>query len=209
MLAASPIFGADMTFRPFPVLPAMLVAAMLLLTACQDRPAPDAPAKAGATAVSTAIVAAEAKGFSVGSTVSARTVYVFFDAQCPHCNALWLAAKPLKSQAKFVWIPVGILNASSTAQGATLLAAKDPAAAMDEHEASMQARGGGISAGSDIAAQKEMVASNTALLTRLGFTSIPTIIGTHAQSGALVTQEGSMPTAALAALLGLQVPAAP
>lgn len=187
----------------------MLVAATLLLTACQDTPAPDAKAKAGTTAVSTAVVAAEAKGFSVGSTLSTRTVYVFFDAQCPHCNALWVAAKPLKAQAKFVWIPVGILNASSTAQGATLLAAKDPAAAMDEHEASMQAKGGGISAGSDIAAQKEVVAKNTALLTRLGFGSIPTIIGTHAQSGALVTQEGSMPTAALAALLGLQVPAAP
>lgn len=197
-----------MSFQPFQILPAMLVAATLLLTACNDAPAPGVAAKAGTTAVSTAAVAAEAKGFSVGSTMSTRTVYVFFDPQCPHCNALWVAAKPLKSQAKFVWIPVGILNASSTAQGATLLAAKDPAAAMDEHEASMQAKGGGISAGSDIAAQKEIVAKNTALLTRLGFGSIPTIIGTHAQSGALVTQEGSMPTAALAALLGLQVPAA-
>lgn len=198
-----------MTFQAFQILPAVLVAAVLLLTGCKDAPAPDVPAKASATPVSTAAVAAEAKGFSVGSTMSARTVYVFFDPQCPHCNALWLAAKPLRSQAKFVWIPVGLLNASSTAQGATLLAAKDPAAAMDEHEASMQARRGGISAGSDIAAQKEMVAKNTALLTRLGFGSIPTIIGTHAQSGALVTQEGAMPTAALAALLGLQVPAAP
>lgn len=198
-----------MTFQPFQILPAMLVAATLLLSACKVAPAPDVAAKAGTTPVSTAVVAAEARGFSVGSTMSTRTVYVFFDAQCQHCNALWVAAKPLKSQAKFVWIPVGLLNASSTAQGATLLAAKDPAAAMDEHEASMQARSGGISAGSDIAAQKEMVAKNTALLTRLGFGSIPTIIGTHAQSGALVTQEGSMPTAALAALLGLQVPAAP
>ena len=197
-----------MTFQPFQILPAMLVAATLALTACNDAPAPGGAAKAGTTPVSTAAVAAEAKGFSVGSTMSTRTVYVFFDPQCPHCNALWVAAKPLKSQAKFVWIPVGILNAASTAQGATLLAAKDPAAAMDEHEASMQAKGGGISAGGDIAAQKEIVAKNTALLTRLGFGSIPTIIGTHAQSGALVTQEGSMPTAALAALLGLQVPAA-
>lgn len=198
-----------MTFQAFQILPAVLMAATLLLSGCKDAPAPDVAAKAGTTAVSTAMVAAEARGFSVGSTMSARTVYVFFDTQCPHCNALWVAAKPLKSQAKFVWIPVGILNASSTAQGATLLAAKDPVAAMDEHEASMEARRGGISAGSDIAAQKEMVAKNTALLTRLGFGSIPTIIGTHAQSGALVTQEGSMPTAALAALLGLQVPSTP
>jgi thiol:disulfide interchange protein DsbG len=207
MLSAYPFNGADMTFRSFSLLPATLLAAMLLLSACGDAPGTGATAKAGTTPVSTAAIAAEAKGFTAGPAMSARTVYVFFDAQCPHCTALWLAAKPLKSQAKFVWIPVGLLNASSTAQGATLLAAKDPVAAMDEHEASMQAKGGGISAGSDIAAQKEMVEKNTALLTRMGFASIPTIVGTHAQSGALVTQEGAMPTAALAALLGLQVPA--
>ncbi len=192
--------------HPLRLLAALLLGTSLLLAGCQDRPSADVPAKTAATPVSTALIAAEAKGFAVGSAMSARTVYVFFDPQCPHCNALWLAAKPLKSQAKFVWIPVGLMNPSSNAQGATLLAAPDPAAAMDAHEASMTAKTGGISAGSNIAAQKEAVAKNTALLTRLGFGSIPTIVGTHAQSGALVTQEGSMPTAALAALLGLQAP---
>lgn len=141
--------------------------------------------------------------------MSARTVYVFFDAQCPHCGALWNAAKPLRSQARFVWIPVGIINASSTAQGATLLAAADPVAAMDEHETSLLAKQGGISAAANLDAQKASVAKNTELMTRFGFASIPTIVGTHAQTGALVTQEGSMPTAALANLLGLQVPASP
>jgi thiol:disulfide interchange protein DsbG len=192
---------------PQTLMTAAVLAASLLLSACND--APDtAKAAAGApTQVSMAAVAAEAKGFSVGSSVSARTVYVFFDAQCPHCTVLWESAKPLKSQARFVWIPVGILNASSTSQGATLLAASDPVAAMDAHEASMTARRGGISAASGIDAQKADVAKNTALLTRFGFGSIPTIIGTHAETGALVTQEGAMPTAALAGLLGLKVPA--
>ena len=190
----------------FRLFAATLLSTSLLLAGCKDSPPAEAPAKAAATQVSTALIAAEAKGFVVGSALSSRTVYVFFDPQCPHCNALWLAAKPLKSQAKFVWIPVGLMNPASTSQGATLLAAKDPATAMDAHEASMQAKTGGISAGSDIAAQKEAVAKNTALLTRLGFSSIPTIVGTHAQSGALVSQEGSMPTAALATMLGLQAP---
>jgi thiol:disulfide interchange protein DsbG len=187
---------------------AAVMAASLLLAGCND--APDAAATkaaAAATPVSTAVIAAEAKGFIAGSQMSQRTVYVFFDAQCPHCAALWAAAKPLKSQAKFVWIPVGILNAASTSQGATLLAAGDPMAAMDEHEASMRAGRGGISAAGNVDAQKEAVAKNTALMNRLGFSSIPSIVGTHAQTGALVTQEGSMPTAALANLLGLQVPA--
>ena len=196
-----------MTFNLFPIFPAALIAASLLLSGCKDAPDTDVPAKAASTPVSLAAIAAEAKGFTVGTAMSTRTVYVFFDAQCPHCTALWQAAKPLKSQAKFVWIPVGILNPASTAQGATLLAARDPVAAMDEHEALMQAQRGGISAGSDIAAQKVEVAKNTELLTRFGFASIPTIVGTHAQTGALVTQEGAVPTAVLAILLGLQAPA--
>jgi thiol:disulfide interchange protein DsbG len=79
---------------------------------------------------------------------------------------------------------------------------------MDEHETSLQARRGGISAAGNIDAQKEAVAKNTELMTKLGFASIPTIVGTHAQTGATVSQEGSLPTAALATLLGLQVPAA-
>ena len=133
----------------------------------------------------------------------------FFDAQCPHCSELWRTAKPLKSQAKFIWIPVGILNAASTSQGATLLASKDPVALMDEHEASILAKGSGISSASDIATQKDAVAKNTQLLNRFGFASIPTIVGTHAETGALVTNEGAMSTVALASLLGLQAPAAP
>lgn len=186
---------------------AAVLAAGLLLAGCKDAPDAAATKAATSTPVSTAVIAAEAKGFIAGSQMSQRTVYVFFDAQCPHCAALWVAAKPLKSQAKFVWIPVGILNAASTSQGATLLAAGDPGAAMDEHEASLQARRGGISAAGNIDAQKDAVAKNTALMTRLGFNSIPTVVGTHAQTGALVTQEGSSSTAALATFLGLQVPA--
>ena len=190
---------------------AVLMVASLLMTGCKDAASPPAAgaAKSASAPVSVAAIAAEATGFTAGSAMSARTVYVFFDAQCPHCSELWRNAKPLKSQAKFVWIPVGLLNAASTAQGATLLASKDAVALMDEHEASMLAKRGGISGGSDIDAQKEAVAKNTQLLNRFGFASIPTIVGTHAETGALVTKEGALSTAALAALLGLQPPADP
>ena len=183
------------------------LASALVLAGCKDAPSSAGPAKAAPTPVSVAAIEAEAKGFVLGSPMSVRTVYVFFDAQCPHCAALWRAAKPLKSQAKFVWIPVGILNKSSEAQGAALLAAKDPAATMDEHEASMNAKQGGISATGDLDAQRELVKKNTALMNRFGFASIPTIVGLHAQTGALVSREGSLATPELAALLGLQVPA--
>ena len=185
-----------------------VLAGSLLLAACKE--APDASPRAGAAAstpVSTAAIEAEARGFTVGSTMSARTVYVFFDPQCPHCAALWQSAKPLKSQAKFVWIPVGLINKTSEAQGAALLAAKDPVATMDEHEASISANKGGISAMGDLDPQRAAVVKNTALMNRFGFASVPSIVATHAQTGALVTHEGALPTPQLAALLGLQAPA--
>jgi thiol:disulfide interchange protein DsbG len=206
-LSFHPFFLISMTFKFLRNLfPAALIVASLALAGCKDAPG-NATVKAEPTPVSIAAIAAEAKGFTVGTPMSARTVYVFFDPQCPHCAVLWQAAKPLKSQTKFVWIPVGIINPSSTAQGATLLAAKDPVALMDEHENSMLAKRGGISAGSDIDAQKAVVAKNTELMNRFGFTSIPSIVAMHAQTGAQVSREGGLPTAELAAFLGLQPPA--
>lgn len=190
--------------------PAIIIAALatsLLLSACKDAAGPGGGAQASAEVpVSTAAIAAEASGFTMGSAISARTVYVFFDPQCPHCAALWGAAKPLKSQAKFVWIPVALMNKTSEGQGAALLAAQNPVAAMDGHEASMTAQKGGIVPAGNLDAQKALVAKNTELMKRFGFASIPTIVAQHAQTGALVTQEGSVPTPVLAKLLGLDVP---
>lgn len=194
-----------------PLLTAALLASLLALTACKDaseKPATAASASSPAAAVSIAAIASEAKGFTAGSPMSVRTVYVFFDPQCPHCTALWEAARPLKSQTKFVWIPVGLLNASSAPQGAALLAAPDPAAAMDAHEASMKEKKGGITALGALDAQKASVEANTKLFNRYKFSSVPTVVANHAVTGNLVVQEGSMPTASLANVLGLQVPAA-
>jgi thiol:disulfide interchange protein DsbG len=151
-------------------------------------------------------IEAGAKGFSVGSTMSARVVYVFFDAQCPHCAALWDAARPLKSQARFVWIPVGLLGDKSFAQGAAILNAGDPAGTMDQHEASMRSQQGGIAAMGVPDAQKDVVRQNTQLFTRFGFGGVPVVVGKNAQNGQIVTVEGSLPTAALAQRLGLNAP---
>jgi thiol:disulfide interchange protein DsbG len=188
---------------------AALLASVLCLSACKDvadKPAGTAELPARTTPVSIETIAADARGFTVGAPMSARTVYVFFDPQCPHCATLWKEAKPLKAQAKFIWIPVGLLNGSSTPQGAALLAAADPVAAMDAHEASMSNKGGGITATGDLDALKKAVETNTKLMDKYQFNSVPTIIAKHAVTGARVGKEGALPTAELAAALGLQAP---
>lgn len=148
----------------------------------------------------------DAKGFNVGSTMSTRVVYVFFDPQCPHCAVLWENAKPLKSQARFVWIPVGLIGEKSVAQGAAILSAQDPVAKMDENEVSIRNQQGGISAMGVADAPKDIVKRNTELFNSFGFGGVPTVVAKHAQTGALVTVEGSLPTLSLAQKLGLSAP---
>lgn len=198
---------------------AAVFAAAALLAACGKEaaapapaPAPNAPATAAApaadkSAVSIETIEAEARGFTAGQAMSARTVYVFFDAQCPHCGALWYASKPLKSQAKFVWLPVRLLKDESETQGATIMAARDPSAAMDAHEALLMDKKGGIKPEGDIAAQREAIKKNTALFNKYGFGAVPTLVTKHPTTGAAVTHEGALQTADLAAFLGVPAPA--
>jgi thiol:disulfide interchange protein DsbG len=204
---------------------AALVAATALVAACSKESSAPAPAPASSQApaagaapapaaapaqassqVSIDTIASEAQGFTVGPTMSARTVYVFFDAQCPHCSALWYASKPLKGQAKFVWIPVRLLNDNSETQGAAILASKDAPAAMDTHEASMMDHKGGIKAEGNTDAQRAAVKKNTDLFTRYQFASVPTLVTKNAKTGETVTHEGALSTADLAAFVGVPVP---
>jgi thiol:disulfide interchange protein DsbG len=183
-----------------------MFAAALALAGC-DNSAPSGPsAQASATAPAglSDELLKSVNGFEVGQRMSARTVYVFFDAQCPHCGTLWEAAKPLENSARFVWVPVSVLNKASHAQGATILAAADPAATMVEHEKSLLARSGGITADSDaIKSHGDKMEANTKLFQSTGATSIPFIVYKHPQTGSFVKQEGAMETLQLKAFLGL------
>lgn len=157
--------------------------------------------------VSLPAVAAEAKGFSVGALMSSNTVYVFFDTQCPHCGKLWQASEPLQRKVKFVWIPIGMINATSKAQGAALLTAANPAALMTEHETSLLAGQGGMAASSSIAPEIEQaIKNNTQLLNSFGAESVPFIVAKNMKSGQTVSREGAMSTAALAEFLGVDAP---
>jgi thiol:disulfide interchange protein DsbG len=157
--------------------------------------------------VSLPTIAAEAKGFTVGALMSSNTVYVFFDTQCPHCGHLWNASAPLQRKIKFVWIPIGMINATSKAQGAALLTAANPAALMTEHETSLLAGQGGMAASSSIAPEIEQaIKNNTQLLNSFGAESVPFIVAKNMKSGQTVSREGAMSTIELAEFLGVDAP---
>jgi thiol:disulfide interchange protein DsbG len=181
----------------------LAAAACFSLPGCspQDAAAPAAtvqPAQAYGTVASTG------KGFTVGAMMSANTVYVLFDPQCPHCGHLWEASVPLQPKVKFVWIPVAFINAKSAPQGAALLGSANPAEAMAAHEKLILSGQGGMSASADIAADVEQaIKKNTALFNSMGADSVPFIVAKNLRTGAVVTNTGAMETPALATFLGM------
>ena len=191
-------------------LTATLATGVLALSGCS--PKQDATAAAPTSAAAASLdaydqVAKQGKGFTVGALMSANTVYVLFDPQCPHCGHLWQASLPLLKKVKFVWVPVGIMNAKSTPQGAALLTAANPLELMTAHEASLLAGTGGTSAASSIPDDIEKaLKANTLLLNALRAESVPMVVAKNAKTGAVVTRMGAMDTAGLATFLGVDQP---
>jgi thiol:disulfide interchange protein DsbG len=190
-----------------------LLASLTLLSACSkdDTSAPAASAANVTTPIEAAqaldVLAAQGKGFAAGKILSANAVYVLFDPQCPHCARLWEASMPLHTSVKFVWLPVAIMNAKSAPQGAAIMTATNPVQAMAAHETSLLAGSGGTAASAEIAPDVlAAIKTNTALLERLGATSVPYIVARHQRSGQVVMQAGANDTEALANFLGLGQP---
>lgn len=177
-----------------------------------EPPAPAATTAPAATAAPAAMTgsaydtaASTGKGFTVGAMMSAQPVYVLFEPQCPHCGHLWEASKELQGKVKFVWMPVAFNQGKSLAQAATLLSSSTPLETMTEHEKSVLAGTGGISASSSVSPELEQaIKTNTQLLTTLGQDSVPFIVAKHRQTGEVITHSGAMDTAALAKFLGVE-----
>ena len=179
------------------------------LSACSktNEPAAAAPAAAPATPAGAQTLYAQASakgvGFGVGPMMAADPVLVFFDPQCPHCAQLWKASQPLMGKLRMVWMPVGFIRNASEPQGAAILASKDPAETMTQHEALLEARQGGLAASDAPEAERAKVKANTELLNKLGADSVPFILYRNRKTGEYGTHAGAVPTEQLAEMAGL------
>ena len=174
------------------------------LASCSKQDTPAAPAAVVVPAQAYDALAKGGKGFTAGAMMSAQTVYVLFDPQCPHCGALWNASVPLQKKVKFVWIPVSLMNPKSTLQGAALLTAANPVEMMTAHETALLAGSGGMVADANPSAESQAaIKANTLLFNSLGATSVPFIVAKNPTTGAVVTNAGALQTPALAAFLGV------
>lgn len=150
------------------------------------------------------VLAATGNGFSTGPIMSSHTAYVFFDTTCPHCAHLWQNAQAVAGQLKIVWIPVAFLRPQSLSQGATILSAADPIAAMNENEASVANHGNGITAAASL--DDEVVAkvkANTSMFKQLNSDSVPLIVYRNGKTGEVGQHAGAVTGPELLALVGL------
>ncbi len=147
-------------------------------------------------------LAATARGFSVGPAMAANTIYVFFDATCPHCARLWTDSQVLHNRLKMVWIPVGLLRGGAE-HGAVIMAASDPVAAMVGNEAAVSAGRSGPPVSEPPAEALALVKANTEIFDQLGVQSVPVIVYRNAATGVAGVEAGYRSPEQITALVGI------
>jgi thiol:disulfide interchange protein DsbG len=137
-----------------------------------------------------------------GKNNAPRIVYTFTDPNCPYCNKFWNDARPWVTSGKVQLrhVMVAILGPTSPGKAAAILAAKDPQAALAQHE--QQHAAGGVKplgqVPEKIGAQLD---ANQKLMQQLGSSATPTIFYKDA-SGKLQKMQGAPSGEMLAKILG-------
>lgn len=118
----------------------------------------------------------EAGWIADGSDDADRVVYAFTDPNCPFCHRFheqtrdWVEAGDVQIR----HVMVGVLRQDSLPKAATLLAADDPSAALDEHEANFD--NGGVTPADRLPAEaQQTVQSNNELMSQLGIRGTPSV----------------------------------
>lgn len=141
-------------------------------------------------------------GFRTGPGDAAPAAVIFFDARCPHCTRLWTDVRSRGEAAPLHWVPVVLLSPASARQGAALLRAGDPVAAMDAHARSLAQGGEGIAADDEPDDEETgSLKENTAMLRAMDVGSVPAIL--HRDPvGRIGLTVGAMPASRLTELIG-------
>lgn len=137
-----------------------------------------------------------------GKTTAPRVIYTFTDPNCPYCNKFWNDARPWIASGKVQLrhVMVAILGPTSPGKAAAILAAKDPQAALTQHE--QQHAAGGVKPLEQIPEKiGAQLDANQRLMQQLGASATPTIFYKDA-SGKLQKMQGAPSGEMLAKILG-------
>lgn len=137
-----------------------------------------------------------------GKNTAPRIVYTLTDPNCPYCNKFWNDARPWIASGKVQLrhVMVAILGPTSPGKAAAILAAKDPQAALTQHEKN-HAQGGVKPLGQIPAKIGAQLDANHKLMQQLGASATPTIYYKDA-SGKLQKMQGAPSAEMLGKIMG-------
>ncbi|MGB4359546.1 MAG: thiol:disulfide interchange protein DsbG [Rhodoferax sp.] len=137
-----------------------------------------------------------------GSKNAPRVIYTFTDPNCPYCNKFWNDARPWVNAGKVQLrhVIVAILTNTSAGKAAALLSAKDPQAALTQHE-QQHASGGLKPLGQVSATVRAQLDANQKLMQQLGSSATPTILYKDS-SGNLQKMQGAPSAEMLDKIMG-------
>lgn len=137
-----------------------------------------------------------------GKSSAPRVVYAFTDPNCPYCNKFWNDARPWVDAGKVQirHVIVGILGPTSPGKAAALLGAKNPEAALAQHEKT-HAQGGVKPLATIPAKARAQLSANGQLMQQLGAQATPTIYYRD-ERGLLQQVQGAPSPQALGRIMG-------
>ncbi len=137
-----------------------------------------------------------------GVSDAPRIVYMFSDPNCPYCNMFWKQARPWveAGDVQLRHVMVGMLRPDSAGKSAALLAAKNPEAALNEHEAAGKASK--LKPAKGISPKvNEQLEANLTLMGDMGASATPAIYYLD-EDGRLQQQQGAPRPDVLNAIMG-------
>lgn len=137
-----------------------------------------------------------------GNNNAPRTVYTFTDPNCPFCNKFWNDARPWITSGKVQLrhVMVAVIGPTSPGKAAALLSARDPQAALAQHEQE-HGKGGVKPLGQIPEKIRVQLDANQKLMQQLGASGTPAIFYKDA-SGKLQKMQGAPSAEMLPRILG-------
>jgi len=113
-----------------------------------------------------------------GNDDADRIIYMFDDPECPYCHLFWQKARPWVEAGKVQirHVMVGIITQESPAEAAAIMAAKDPAKALDEHQKNYRGEGrNGVDASKVTEKAKGQIDMNELMMRKFGISGTPAL----------------------------------